>query len=200
MRLRDALDVCTDNHAHEWVEIPSGQSGRPATTMVAGIFDPGASEPEMRPLMADSLAVYEPDARLSLVWSMPEDTRDLERPLERSLPDWAKGENIETFKHAMPGWTVVLLSGAPIWQVLMWYLDWGSGIGGYVPNFHARYGNDEDGAPTRVGWDVSAWEIAITRLVNSFSHTDLDWMAVDPTPSIVPSPSRVHPIDSARRE
>lgn len=198
MQLRSALELCTEAHSHEWVEIPSGGWGRPATTMVAGIFDPGGSDPETRPLMGHSLAIYEPDARLSLVWPVPEDTDYLGRIGEREMPEWAELEHISSFKNATPGWTVVLLSGTPIWQQLMWYLDWGSGIGGYVPNFRPRFGDDEDGAPTLEGWEVSAWAVAITRLVNSFSHTDREWMNVDPTLAIVPSPSGVHPIDAAR--
>jgi len=35
-------------------------------------------------------------------------------------------------------------------------------------------------------------------LVNSFSHTDREWTTVDPTLSIVPTPSDIHPIDRAR--
>lgn len=198
MRLRDALDLCTDDHVHEWIAIPTGQWGRPATTMVVGMFDPGASEPDMRPLTGHSLAVYEPDARLSLVWPMPEDDRSAR---EDVLPEWAEQEDLPGFKTARGGWTMVLLSGTPIWQVPMWYLDWGSGIGGYVAHFHPRFGkDDEHHRPTIAGWEVSEWEVAITRLINSFSHTDRDWATVDPTPRIVPNPSKIHPTDFARRD
>jgi hypothetical protein len=50
MRLRDALDLCADAHSDDWVEIPAGSFGRPATTMVAGLFDPGMTEAQTRPL------------------------------------------------------------------------------------------------------------------------------------------------------
>lgn len=67
MRLRDVLDLCTDLHSDDWVEIPGDQSCRPATAMLAGVFDPGSAEPQMRSLDGHSFAVYEPDARLSII-------------------------------------------------------------------------------------------------------------------------------------
>ena len=70
--LREALDRCSPDHAHEWVPLSSGQFGRPATSMLAGIYDPGFKEPAVRPLEGHSIAVYEPDAALSLVWPVDE--------------------------------------------------------------------------------------------------------------------------------
>lgn len=198
MRLRDALDICTDNYSDDWLKMPSGGWGRPATTMVAGLFDPGASEPRIRPLVGHTMAVYGPDARLSLVWPVPA-TDEAERPdrSERFIPEWAERDSFE-WKNARQGWAVVLLSGAPIWQVSLWYLDWGSGIGGYVPDFRAIYGEDDDeGTPSIAGWEVSAWDVGLARLINSFASVP-DFYKFDPTPRIVPEPSKLHPVDAAR--
>src|SRR4051794_36858358 len=132
MKLREALDLCSGGSAHDWVEVP-GPWGRPATAMLAGMFDPGGADSVPRPLMGHSLAVYESDARLSLVWPVPEDDepKDLRGDAQ---PEWAQ-DDPHTWKVVRPGWGVVLLNGAPIWQTPMYYLDWGSGIGGYVARF-----------------------------------------------------------------
>jgi hypothetical protein len=78
----------------------------------------------------------------------------------------------------------------------VWYLDWGSGVGGYVANLEARLGDDdEEGLPKHEGWKASAWSIALAGLLNSFSATG-DWFAFKPTPRLVPQPSSLHPIDA----
>jgi hypothetical protein len=115
--------------------------------MAVGLFDSGASEPRTTILAPHSLAVYEPDARLSLVWPVPdEEARDRRG---RADPEWLTGESHD-WTLARSEWVVVLVNGAPVWQEPVIYLDWGSGIGGY------------------------------------------------PTSRVVPSPSRVHPIDARR--
>jgi len=93
MRLRDALDLCTNAHEECWVKVPGK---RPATAMVAGLFDPGGPEPATRPLEGHTIAVYEPFARLSIVWPVP-DEEEGERPVryERSLPEWAEWDNLD---------------------------------------------------------------------------------------------------------
>ena len=196
MRLRDALDLCTDAHMDDWITMPGGGRGRPATAMVAGMFDPGMTEPNTRPLAGHTIAVYEPDARLSLVWPLPED--DDERS---GLPEWAE-DDVHSWKSARHGWTVVLLDGTPIWQEPMWYLGWGSGVGGYVPDFEPRFGDydEEVGGGVRKldGWDASTWSIALANLINSFSHTAGEFGNVDPTLNLVPSPLTLHPIDARR--
>jgi hypothetical protein len=193
MRLRDAQDLCSDGHQDDWVQLPGS---RPATTMLAGIFDPGASQPETRPLMGDSVAVYEPDARLSIVWPVPEDS-DARR---RDLPEWAEQDDHDWTTTGRE-WAVILVCGAPIWQTPIWYLNWGSGIGGYVPNFEPVYGDDEpSGEPTLERWEVSAWAVGLARLLNVVAWTPHDWFGFDPTQRIVSHPSPVHPIDAARRQ
>src|SRR4051794_35223244 len=92
MKLREALDLCSDEHAYDWVEMPGAQSGRPATTMLAGLFDPQMSESKLFPLAGDSIAVYEPDLRLSMVWSVPDDDED-GLPHERVIPEWAETDS-----------------------------------------------------------------------------------------------------------
>ena len=83
--------------------------------MVAGAFDSGAT----RPLTGHSLAVYEPDARLSLAWPVP-DEPEAERPNrdEQGVPEWAEQDSYE-WKSARDGWAVILLNGSPIWQALV---------------------------------------------------------------------------------
>jgi hypothetical protein len=197
MDLRKTLDLCTDAHSDDWVEMPSGGWGRPATTMLAGIFDPGGEEADTRPLAGHSIAVYEPDARLSLVWPMPAEPDEGRHRAERWVPEWAE-EDTHEWKHADDGWAVVLLGGAPIWQARLWYLDWGSGIGGYVADFQPRFGDrEEDGRPKLEGWEISAWEVGLARLVSSFSATG-DFFRFDPTGRVVSSPSPVHPVDATR--
>lgn len=196
MRLREALDLCSDDHAHEWVEIPGGQWGRPATTMLAGLSDPGGKEPDLRPLYGHSIAAYEPDARLSLLW--PVDEEPDAGPLRgEDLPEWA-AEDTHEWKSARPGWVVILLNGTPIWQQSLVYIDWGSGVGGYVPHFDPVYGDDR-GTPELVGWSSSRWAIGLAGLINSFSHTASEFAQFDPTHRLVPQPDQLHPID-ARRE
>jgi hypothetical protein len=197
MKLRDALDLCSDEHSHDWVEMPSGGWGRPASAMLAGIFDPGGKEPDTRPLAGHSIAVYELDARLSLIWPLPVEHEHDRFGRERWVPEWAEKDTHE-WKNARDGWAVVLLGGAPIWQARIWYLDWGSGIGGYVPDFEEVHGDREPGElPKLVGWETSAWAVGLVRLINSFSPTS-DWVRLDPTPRVAPSPSPVHPVDAAR--
>lgn len=89
MSLRDLLDLCQNKHSDDWVLVPGN---RPATTMLAGLFDPGMKdEAKTRPLAGHSIAVYEPDPQLSMVWPIPEEP-EAERPdrLERFIPEWAE--------------------------------------------------------------------------------------------------------------
>lgn len=199
VRLRDALDLCSDDLSDEWVDMPGGQHGRPATTMVAGLFDPGGGEPGVRSLEGHSIAVYEPDARLSLVWPVDgEPAADRPRRREEWKPEWAETD-VHQFKAARQGWVVVLLGGAPIWQESLFYIDWGSGIGGYVPDFSPLYGDDRSqGTPELEGWTTSRWAVGLAGLINSFSHTASDFAGVDPTHRLVPTPDGSHPIDARR--
>lgn len=201
MNLREALDLCTDVHVDDWVDMPGGEGGRPATAMVAGMFDPGFEDARTRPLAGHSIAVYEPDARLALVWPLPDDDRYLEHPGDRYVPEWAEND-AHTWKNARVGWAVVVLAGAPIWQAPVQYLDWGSGIGGYVADFRPILGDydKELGAGARKieGWEVSAWEVGLANLINSFSHTAADFARIDPTSRLVTSPYTLHPIDARR--
>lgn len=91
---------------------------------------------------------------------MPEDDDYLGHLGKRTVPEWAENDT-QTWKNAKFGWTVVLLAGAPIWQEPLWYVDWGSGIGGYVADFKPRFGDyDEElggGARKVDSWDASAW-------------------------------------------
>jgi hypothetical protein len=194
MRLRDALDLCSDRHADDWVEIPGS---RPATAMVAGLFDAGMKEAGMRPLAGHSLAVFEPDARLSMVWPVPDEPEAEQRDVERFIPEWAERDTHE-WKSARAGWAVVLLSGSPIWQTLVWYLDWGSGVGGYVSDFQPVFADRElGGTPDLEGWMTTVWAVGLARLINGFSATG-NWYTFDPTPRLVPHPSSLHPIEAER--
>ena len=195
MRLRDALDLCSDRRVDDWVEIPGE---RPATAMVAGMFDPGvADDARTRPLAGHSFAVYEPDARLSLVWPVPEDDDHLRPRGDSWIPEWAESDKHQ-WKSARSGWAVVLLGGAPIWQDRLWYLDWGSGIGGYVPDFDPVYTDIEGpNGPQLEAWQSLSWAVELARLINFFSASS-DWFSFDPTLRIVPSPLSQHPVDAAR--
>jgi hypothetical protein len=194
VRLRDALNLCSDDHAHAWVNLPGGPRGRPATTMLAGVFDVGANEPAMRPLDGHSIAVYEPDARLSLVWPV-DDEPEVDCFPEQSKPEWLNADGHE-WKSARQGWVVVLLGGAPVWQESLRYLDWGSAVGGYVPDFQPVYGEDRSrGTPDLAGWTTSRWAVGLAGLINSFSHST-DFASFDPTYRVVPAPDRTHPIDA----
>jgi hypothetical protein len=197
MRLREALDRCTGEHMDDWVEIP-GQ--RPATAMVVALFEPGGEEPGTRALAGHSIGAYEPDPRLTMVWPVPEDddlmTRDGRRR-EKELPDFAEEDSGE-FKSGRASWVVILFNGTPVWQELLWYLDWGSGIGGYVANIRPEFGRGEDDPrPTRVGWKASKWSIGLADLVNYLADS-YQWWDFDPTNRLVPAPSPKHPIDAAR--
>lgn len=168
--------------------------------MVAGMFDPGvADDPRTRPLAGHSLAVFEPDPRLSLVWPVPEDDDDIGRRADNWTPEWAEQDTYE-WKNARSGFAVILLGGSPIWQERLWYLNWGSGIGGYVVDFSPQFGDyDEElggGARKIDGWDASTWSISLAGLINSFSHTAGEFANFDLTSRLVPSPSAMHPIDT----
>lgn len=198
MTLRGALDVCSDRFLDSWVRMPGGQDGRPATTMLAGMVDPGGDEPEVRPLVGHSMAVYEPDPRLSLVWPVPEDDRYLERLRDPVIPTWL-AEDTHDWGRTERNWVVVLLGGTPIWQEPVWYLNWGSGIGGYVADFQPVYEEaDSTEIPLARDWTVSEWSIGLAALISAYEATG-DWFRFDPTSRFVPSPSPVHPIDSARQ-
>jgi hypothetical protein len=125
MNLRELLDVSQVEHADDWVCIPGN---RPATAMLAGVFDAGFDEAQTRPLAGHSIAVYEPDPALSMVWPVPESDEEVEHRPEARF-EWDPDKR---FKNVRSGHVVILLGGAPIWQTIVWYLDWGSGIGGYV--------------------------------------------------------------------
>lgn len=201
MNLREALDRCTDAHFDDWIRMPGGQSCRPATSIVAGSFDPGMlSGAETRPLAGHSMAVYEPDPSLSLVWPVPEDDRDLELPRERFVPEWAETDS-QTWKSAKSGFVVVLLSGAPIWQARLWNIDWGSGIDGFVPDFTQKFDEleiDPESSPPPARWTIDKWSIGLASLINGFSHLGGEFAALDPTTRIVEVPEEIHPIDRVR--
>ena len=166
---------------------------RPATAMLAGLFDAGADDSRTRPLVGEHLAVDEPDARLSLVWQVPEDDEG-DRRSRGELPAWAE-EDPDDWDHAERGYAVVLLSGSPIWQEPVWYLDWGTGVGGYVANFQPVYGPREPGSPASVeGWTTSKWAIGLARLINDLL-SNTDFRELDPTSRIVPEPSPAHPVE-----
>jgi len=79
MHLREALDLCSVNHAGDWVWL-AGE--RLATAMAIGLVD--SEQPRTTILAPHSLAVYEPDARLSLAWPIP----DEEPPGAQGEPEW----------------------------------------------------------------------------------------------------------------
>lgn len=199
MKLRDALDLCSSKHADYWVMMP-GNFGRPATTMFAGLFDPRSSESELYALTGNSISVYEPDASLSLVWRVPDDEESGQVRGDR-LPEWAAADGHD-WNSATRGWAVVLLHGAPIWQEPIWYIDWGSGIGGHVADFSPNFkdydvgDDDEDRAPD--GWTASTWSIGLAGLINSFSPTIHEFVKFDPTSRLVLDPRRIHPVDEAQ--
>lgn len=194
MSLRDLLDLCQEKHSDDWVLMPGS---RPATAMLAGVFDAGTrDEARTRPLDGHSIAVYEPDPQLSMVWPVP-DEPEAERSnrLERFIPEWAEQDG-HGWKNAWQSYAVVLLGGAPVWQEPVWYLDWGSGVGGYVPNFEGVFGDEyvDDERPV-VEWTTSEWAVGLARLINSFDGRH-EWQAHDPTARLVPEPERLHPIDT----
>jgi hypothetical protein len=198
MNLRQLLDICQVGHADDWVLIPGN---RPATAMMAGVFDPGFEDARTRPLAGHSIAVYEPNPAVSMVWPIPEDDAETERRsghAEGFRFEW--DEERKRFKNVRAGYVVIALGGAPVWQTLIWYLDWGSGIGGYIANFSPIF--DENLTPEHpeavTGWEASAWEIRLAGLVNSFSHTARDWAVQDPTDKVVTRRLEAHPLDLAR--
>lgn len=197
MRLLELLGLCSVEHSHDWVTVPGN---RPATAMVAGLFDAGSTdESEIRPLVGHSIAVYEPDPQLALVWPVPEEHRDdFGRVRGDDLPEWAATDSA-TWKSATPNWAVVLLAGTPIWQERVWYLDWGSGIGGYVPDFRPVFKEREAlSTPELLRWDARSFQVNLAGLLNTFSPTESDWARLDPTRRIVPNPDTTNPIDAQR--
>ncbi|MET0557512.1 MAG: hypothetical protein ABW065_02405 [Solirubrobacterales bacterium] len=194
MRLRDALDLCTDAHQDDWVQVPGN---RPATSMLAGLFDPGMSESRLSSLTGHSTAIYEPNPRLSMVWPVPEDDEDGTSLRGDRLPEWVEHAPHD-WKIARGGFVVVLIGGAPVWQVRTWYLDWGSGTGGYVSDFQAVFSEDRaSGTPSIERWETTAWAAGLARLINTFSATG-NFHTLDPTPSLAPQLSPTHPIDAER--
>lgn len=140
MDLRAALDIASDLHSDDWVKVPGGTFGRPATAILAAMFDPGvADDPRTRALTGHSLIVYAPDPRLSIVWPVPEDDDYLGAPRDAVMPDWAE-EDDHNWKHARGGWAVIFLGGAPVWQEFLWYLDWGVRGRWVCCGFRARLG------------------------------------------------------------
>jgi hypothetical protein len=168
--------------------------------MIAGLFDPGSAEAGMSALTPGALAVYEPDASLSLAWGVPEDD-DSSRCVGDDLPEWLVTDSHE-WGSATRGWAVVLLNGSPIWQTPIWYIDWGSGIGGHVAGFSPQFKDyNPDDAEDRgsVGWRASQWATDLAALIESFSPTAGQFASFNPTARLVPYPSRLHPVDAAQR-
>lgn len=109
--------------------------------MVVALFNSGTDESGTRALAGHSIAVYEPDPRLTMVGPVPEDDDDMTligNRRERGLPEFAEEDSNE-WKSARPSWVVILFNGTPVWQDLLWYLDWGSGVGGYVANIEPEW-------------------------------------------------------------
>lgn len=167
--------------------------------MLAAVFDPGMEEPRARTMEGHSIAIYEPDPRVSMVWTIA-DEPEAERPdrFERSTPEWLEQSSKE-WKSVRSNYVVFLLSGAPVWQECIWYLDWGSGVGGFVPDFQPVFGSLEDGVPSIERWETTRWHVGMTRLLSSFEATK-DWFSLEPTEEIVPEPSTAHPVDPASLE
>ncbi|HEX3240301.1 MAG TPA: hypothetical protein VHR18_09220 [Solirubrobacterales bacterium] len=193
MSLRELLDVCQASRSDNWIRVPGG---RPATAMLAAVFDPGMEEPRMRTMEGHSIAVFEPDPRLSMVWSIadePEAERQPAERFERFIPEWL-GQDDHEWKSARDSYVVVLLGGSPIWQERIWYLDWGSGVGGFVPDIQPVFGPLEEGVPSIERWETTKWHVGLARLISSFEATG-DWYSFEPTERIVPEPSGIHPVD-----
>lgn len=128
-----------------------------------------------------------------------DDENYVERPREPFIPEWAENDS-QTWESARSGWAVILLNGSPIWQALVWYIDWGSGIGGYVADFRPRFGpDDESGTPTLEGWEATRWSIGLARLLNVFSNVATEFARFEPTDRLVPEPSSLHPVDDQRQ-
>jgi hypothetical protein len=166
--------------------------------MLAGHFDPGPEDMRVRSLVGHTIAVYEPDASLSLVWPVPEDDEVRARGRHSDdFPQWAADDLAWDSAHL--GYVVVLLSGSPIWQEPLWLLDWGSGTAGYVAAFEPIHSQDRVAgeAPRLEGWEASAWSVGVARLLNELSITG-DFHEVDPTDRIVPERSTLHPIEASR--
>lgn len=192
MHLREALDLCSDLHSDDWVEIPGS---RPATGMLATFFDPGTAEPRTRALTGHSIGVYEPDARLAIVWPVPEDDDDVVRPgRSRDLPEFLEADSRQ-WKSARREWGVVVVCGSPVWQEPIWYADWGSGIGGYVPEIRPILSESPEEKPA--GWEATEWAIHFVGLINRLAGS-YQWHEFDPTPRLVAEPQPQHPIDLAR--
>lgn len=130
-----------------------------------------------------------------------EDESDRRQRYERFVPEWAEQDSYE-WKNARDGWAVILLGGSPIWQTLLWYLDWGSGIGGYVPNFKPVFGDDDEelggGAKKIDRWETTRWEIGLAGLINELSNAGREFASFDLTSRVAPEPLDVHPIDAER--
>ncbi len=191
------LDLCTDELGDDWVRIPGDG---PATAIVAGMHDPGGNEPRTRPLVGHTIAVYEPDPSLSMVWPVPDEdpVEAWHRNRESGLPEWAENDSDE-WKSARPGWVVILRSGSPIWQARVWYLDWGSGAGGYVSDFQPLFSDNLVGPrPELLGWETSTWAVGLARLINTFSATGQFVETFDPTDRLCPEPIKIHPVDAER--
>lgn len=192
------LDLCQNKHADDWVLVPGN---RPATTMLAGVFDPGMKdEAKTRPLAGHSIAVYEPDPQLSMVWPIPEEP-EAERPdrLERFIPEWAEKDG-HGWKNANMSYVVILLGGAPVWQAPVWYLDWGSGIGAtshMSKRCSATTSLTENGRSRLGRIPVGVGAVGMARLINAFG-APREWYAHDPTSRLVPKPGQLHPVDARR--
>lgn len=195
MRLREALDFCSPERAGQWVTMPGE---RPATSMLAGVFDPEGEGGSTQPLSGHTIAVFEPDPRLLIFWPVPEDSDRGSRWLKGDeMPEWARVGS-GRWKAANPGVAVVVLSGAPIWQQRVWYLDRGSGVGGYVPEFEPVFGEREpDAEPSQRGWRTSSWAAGLAALINSFEPTG-EFAKLDPTDRIALELEETHPVDAER--
>ena len=98
------------------------------------------------------------------------------------------------------GFVVIHFCGAPVWQQKIVYLDWGSGVGGYVPEIEAAIQDGvERGYPQSADWVTSKWAISLVWLLHSLTGTSQEFLSKDPVARLVPHPTTTHPIDQQRQ-
>lgn len=174
MRLRDALDLCTDRHSDDWVEVPGE---RPATAMLAGCSirveertgDPTTGGTHDRGLRAGRAAID------GLAGS---GGRRLARPVSRRRnPGMGRDGRARVEACANRACSCAArrspdLAGASLVSRL------GLGYGGYVADFQPVFSDQKTGPyPEIERWEASAWAVGLAGLMSVFSASG-EWRVV----------------------
>lgn len=162
MELKAVLDLCQGTHIGEWRKLPGGG---PVHRLITGLVDLASSDepPALAALQHYHRAVYASDVSVGLAWGMDDEDWRERRSRGEEQHEWLPKSPGE-IKSARTHYAHVLYNGAVVWEVPYVYADWGSGIGGCLPQPRPRFDGDAT-APQIVAWEASTWDNGFAALL-----------------------------------